>query len=70
MLRSMKQKSGFTLIELSVVIAIIGIILYGSMSLLVVGIQTSQVNSTVATMDAIEKALLNFRVANGRIPCP
>ncbi len=62
--------SGFTLIELSVVLAIIGVILYGSMSLLVVSIQSSQVNTTVATMDAIENALLNFRVAFGRIPCP
>jgi prepilin-type N-terminal cleavage/methylation domain-containing protein len=65
----MKQ-SGFTLIELSVVIAIIGVILYGGMSVLVVGIQTSQVNATVARMDKIEKALLDYRVANGRIPCP
>ena len=65
-----KLTSGFTLIELSVVLAIMGVILYGSMSLLVVGIQTSQLNSTVATMDALEKALLNFRMAFGRLPCP
>ena len=51
-------------------LAIMGVILYGSMSLLVVGIQTSQLNSTVATMDALEKALLNFRMAFGRLPCP
>src|SRR5579859_1123807 len=63
-------KSGFTLIELSVVIAIIGVILYGSMSLLAVSVQTAQVNSTVATMDILEKALLDYYVAFGRIPCP
>ncbi len=68
--KDMKQSSGFTLIELSVVLALIGVILYGSITLLTVGIQTSQVNSTIATMDAIEKALLNYRVAFGRIPCP
>ncbi len=64
------KKNGFTLIEISVVLALIGIILYGSMRLLVTGVQTSQVNSTVTTMDAIEKALLDYRVAFGRIPCP
>ncbi len=65
-----RWRSGFTLLELSVVLAIIGVILYGSMTILVVGVQSSQVNSTIATMDAIENALLNFRVAFGRLPCP
>src|SRR5206468_3078595 len=48
----------------------IGVILYGSMSILITSVQTTQVNSTVATMDAIEKALLNYRVAFNRLPCP
>jgi len=64
------MRRGFTLIEISVVISIIALVLYGSMTTLVVSVQQAQYNSTVATMDAIEKALLNYSVAFGRIPCP
>jgi prepilin-type N-terminal cleavage/methylation domain-containing protein len=69
-MRGAVKQFGFTLIELSIVLALIGVILYGSMNLLVVGIQATAVNKTVARMDRLEKALLDFRVANGRIPCP
>ncbi len=62
--------SGFTLIELSVVLVIVSVIIGGSFSLLISASRSAQYNSTVNTMDAIEDALQKYVAANGRIPCP
>ena len=61
---------GFTLLELSVVLALIAVIFGGGLLTLTAYTQSASVNATVARMDAIEKALLNFAIANNRIPCP
>ena len=64
------RSNGFTLLELSIVLMLIGIILGGGLVTFSAYLQSSQFNATVKKMDDIEKALLNFTVANGRIPCP
>ncbi len=64
------SRRGFTLLELSIVLLLIGLIIGMSLVTLTGSIQASQYNVTVARMDAIEKALLNFAIANTRIPCP
>jgi len=64
------MRRGFTLIELTVVLTIISVMVGGSLVLLVTSTQQAAFNSTVATMDAIEKALLNYSAAFSRIPCP
>lgn len=61
---------GFTLLELSIVLVLIGIILAGGLVTLSAYLQAAQVNTTVARMDMIENALLDFAVAFNRIPCP
>ncbi len=61
---------GFTLLELSIVLALIAVILGGGLVIFTGYIQSTAFNTTVARMDEIEKALLNFSVANNRIPCP
>lgn len=64
------MRRGFTLIELSVVMAIIAVILGGGLSILVAGTQAAQYNATINTMNAIEQALQNYVVAFNRLPCP
>jgi prepilin-type N-terminal cleavage/methylation domain-containing protein len=65
-----RSRHGFTLLEMSIVLALIGVIVGGGLVVVTSSLQASQYNSTVARMDTIEKALLNFAVANNRIPCP
>lgn len=67
---SARTQRGFTLLELAVVLALIGVITGMGLVTLIGAIQASQVNKTVERMDAIEKVLLNYAVAFGRIPCP
>jgi prepilin-type N-terminal cleavage/methylation domain-containing protein len=65
-----RRSRGFTLLELSIVLALIGIIVGGGLMTFSAYLQSSQFNTTVARMDAIEQALLKFSVAYSRIPCP
>jgi len=61
---------GFTLLELSIVLAIIGIVIGGGLAITIGSLQASQYNATVAEMENIERALLNYSITFNRIPCP
>jgi prepilin-type N-terminal cleavage/methylation domain-containing protein len=61
---------GFTLVELAVVLAIIGLVLGALMVPLSTQIDQNRINETQKQLDVIREALLGFAVANGRLPCP
>lgn len=63
-------QSGFSLIELSIVMFIIGLLLAGLLAPLSEGIETERRSKTLNQMKDIEKALYGFAIANGRLPCP
>lgn len=64
------QHSGFTLIELAVVITIIALI--SGMGLVATSgiVESAKLSNTQKKMDEIENALMSFRIANNRLPCP
>ncbi len=62
--------SGLTLLELSVVLMLIAAVAAGSMAMLTASIQSGQYNETVRRLQVIEAALLSFRQAFNRLPCP
>lgn len=64
------QQSGFTLIEIAVVLIIIGIVLGGFLMPLGAQIEKGQRKATQKNLLAIEEALLGFAMANNRLPCP
>ncbi len=64
------MRRGFTLLELSIVLAIIAVVIGGGIVMFTASIQKSQSDATVAKMDAIEGALLNYTNIYGRLPCP
>lgn len=63
----LSQKNGFTLVEISIVMIIIGLLIggmFGGMKL----VENMQVNKTVQDLKAIESAALTFKDTYGRLP--
>jgi len=69
-MNSAREKQGFTLIELSVVLVVIAIITAMGVSSGVDALEASRRISTESKMDVIESALLAYRKKHGRLPCP
>lgn len=65
-----KAKSGFTLIEISIVLIVISLILGGVLK--TVGVQRQQLkrDETRQKLETIKEALIGFSLTNGRLPCP
>ncbi len=66
----MNRSRGFTLAELAVAVAIIGLLLAGAMIPFTAQIEVRNVADTQRTMESIREAITGFAQANGRLPCP
>jgi prepilin-type N-terminal cleavage/methylation domain-containing protein len=64
------SQQGFTLLELSVVLVIIGIVAASGLAMLTASIKQRQFDETVAKARTVQDALLSYRRSNGRLPCP
>ncbi|MBC7945949.1 MAG: prepilin-type N-terminal cleavage/methylation domain-containing protein [Burkholderiales bacterium] len=62
--------SGFTLVELAIVILIIGLLLGGLLTPLSAQIELRRLSETQKTLQEIRDALVGFAVTNGHLPCP
>jgi len=60
----------FSLLEMAIVLLIIAAVIGGSISMFAGSLQKKQYEETNLKMDTIEKALLDFRRVNDRLPCP
>ncbi|AOY01293.1 type II secretion system protein [Jeongeupia sp. USM3] len=66
----MKRRTGFTLIELAVVLAAIGLLMAGALHATRSLDDAQRVRDTRAQLGEIREALLGFVVRVGRLPCP
>lgn len=72
MVRMQKNKGSraFSLVELSISLAIIGMIVSSALSVALTGDSGSKKHETIAKMEKIEEALAGFLAYNLRLPCP
>ena len=60
---------GFTLLEIAIVLAILGLLLGALVSPLAMQLELRRIEETRRTLDRVEQALLGFAVSRGRLPC-
>jgi len=65
-----RDSSGFTLVELAIVTAAVGLLLGGMLSVLSAQVEQRQFSETQKTLELARDALIGYFVANGRLPCP
>lgn len=64
------QQSGFTLIEVAIVLLVVAILLGFTVAMLPVQQELKQYRSANDEMDSIIEHLIGFAQVNGRLPCP
>jgi len=69
-LKACRKSSGFTLVEIAMVLMIIGLLLGGLIPTLSAQMESQRINETRKQMSEIKDALTGFAVINGRLPCP
>ncbi len=62
--------SGFTLIEIAVVLLIITLLMTGLVPTISSQIEQKQTNETRKQLDEIQQALIGYAIINERLPCP
>lgn len=65
-----KTISGFTLIEMAMVLMIVGLLLGGMLVPLSAQMDQRNVSDTQKSLAEIQQALIGFAIINGRLPCP
>lgn len=63
------KQGGFSLVELSIVLVVVGLLLGGIIGSTTALIQTAQYRETDEDLELIRESLLGFLVENGRLPC-
>ncbi len=63
-------EAGFTLIEMAIVLAIVGLLLGGGLLAVAPVLENAKRKATVERMDRIEDALVLYTIRNSRLPCP
>jgi len=61
---------GFSLLEISVVLAIIAIVVGGAVAAFISSLQNRAISETQNKLRALQQALYNYRVAYNSLPCP
>lgn len=65
-----RVRGGFSLLEISIVLVVIGMVVASSAVLFNSYLKQSQYKDTIAKLEVIQKALLDYRRAYDRLPCP
>lgn len=69
-LRPHVKASGFTLIEMSIVLLVVTLLLGGLLVPLATQIEQRKISETQKILEEAKEALVGFAIANGRLPCP
>lgn len=63
-------KAGFSLLEMAIVLAIVGLLLAGLIPSISAQVDQQHRNDTIKQLNDIKDALYGYAIVNGRLPCP
>jgi prepilin-type N-terminal cleavage/methylation domain-containing protein len=66
----MKKNNGFSILEMAIVMAIIGLLLGGVMMGMTAQVDQRRFNDTQKSLEEIKDALIGYAIQNGHLPCP
>lgn len=69
-MKKLAIESGFSLVEMAIVLAIVTLLLAGLLPTISSQIEQQHRNETRKQLEEIRSALIGFAVTNGRLPCP
>ncbi|MYN21223.1 prepilin-type N-terminal cleavage/methylation domain-containing protein [Rugamonas sp. FT107W] len=64
------RQSGFTLVEIAIVLVIVGLMIGGLLTPLSMQLEQRKITETQKTMEDAREALTGFALRNGYLPCP
>lgn len=70
MMKKRLLQSGFSLIELAIVLVVVALLLGGLLVPLTVQLEQQKIRETQKTMEDIREALMGYAIARGNLPCP
>lgn len=65
-----KNRAGFTLVEMAIVLVIVGLLLGGLLMPLSAQVEQRRISETQKALDEIKEALIGYAIANKRFPRP
>jgi prepilin-type N-terminal cleavage/methylation domain-containing protein len=65
-----RARHGFTLTELAIVLAIVGLLLSSTLFSLSAQVESRNRSDTLRRLDEAKELLVSFALVNGRLPCP
>lgn len=68
--KTTSQQSGFTLVEIAIVMVIFGLIIGGLFGPMKTQLENLDRRETLDLIDTTKDAIIGFAIRNGRIPCP
>jgi prepilin-type N-terminal cleavage/methylation domain-containing protein len=66
----LKRQTGFTLVEMSIVLMIVALLLGGLLPTITSQVEQRHEIDTRKQLDEIQQALIGYAIINGRLPCP
>lgn len=66
----LRHENGFSLLEMAIVLAIVGLLLAGLLPTLSGQMDQQRRNETEDQLDEVKEALIGYALINGRLPCP
>ncbi|NVD74881.1 type II secretion system protein [Duganella sp. BJB488] len=64
------RQSGFTLVEIAIVLVIVGLMIGGLLTPLSMQLEQRKIAETQKSMEDAREALIGFAIRNGYLPCP